>query len=85
LVTDRRRDFYRCATEKMLIYALGRGIETQDMHTIDLIVDKLEAAEGRPSVLLRGIIESPAFQRRGQPADRESPAAQPSQAPIKVK
>jgi hypothetical protein len=85
LVTDRRRDFYRCATEKMLIYALGRGLEAQDMHTIDSIVDKLEAAEGRPSVLLRGIIESPAFQRRGQPADQESPAAHPGRSSTKVK
>jgi hypothetical protein len=64
LVTDRRLDFYRCTTEKMLIYALGRGLDTYDTHTVDEIVDKLEAAEGRPSVLIQGIIESPAFQRR---------------------
>jgi hypothetical protein len=64
LVTTRRFDFYRCATEKMLIYALGRGLEPQDTHTVDDIVAKLEAAQGRPSVLIRGIIEAPAFQRR---------------------
>jgi hypothetical protein len=64
LVTERRLDFYRCATEKMLIYALGRGLETQDTHTVDEIVAKLDAANGRPSVLLNGIIESAAFQRR---------------------
>src|SRR5262249_13496433 len=63
LTTTRRLDFYRCSTEKMLIYALGRGLEPYDTHTIDELVDKLEAAKGRPSVLLRGIIESPAFQR----------------------
>ena len=64
LVTERRLDFYRCATEKLLIYALGRGLETYDVHTVDDIVGKLEAAKGRPSVLISGIIESSAFQRR---------------------
>jgi hypothetical protein len=64
LATERRLDFYRCATEKVLIYALGRGLETYDMHTLDDIVGKLEAAKGRPSVLINGIIESSAFQRR---------------------
>jgi hypothetical protein len=71
LATDRRMDFYRCATEKMLIYALGRGLEPGDTHTVDDIVGKLEAAQGRPSALVRGIIESPAFQRRRpDPQDR---------------
>jgi hypothetical protein len=66
LATDRRMDFYRCLTEKMLIYALGRGLEYTDIQTVDEIVAKLEAAKGRPSVLIRGIIDSPAFQRRGK-------------------
>jgi cytochrome c5 len=64
LTTSRRLDFYRCAAEKMLIYALGRGLEPYDMHTVDELVAKLEAAQGRPSVLIRGILSSPAFQRR---------------------
>ena len=64
LVTQRRLDFYRCATEKMLIYALGRGLEYYDTHTVDSIVGQLDAANGRPSVLISGIIEAPAFQRR---------------------
>jgi hypothetical protein len=69
LVTQRRIDFYRCATEKMLIYALGRGLESYDTHTVDTIVTQLEAAKGRPSVLIDGIIRSPAFQRRRVAAD----------------
>jgi hypothetical protein len=64
LVTQRRLDFYRCATEKMLIYALGRGLEYYDTHTLDTLVGRLDAAHGRPSVLISGIIESPPFQRR---------------------
>jgi hypothetical protein len=69
LTTTRRLDFYRCATEKMLIYALGRGMESYDTHTVDELADKLEAAQGRPSVVIRGIIESAAFQRR-RPLER---------------
>jgi hypothetical protein len=64
LATDRKLDFYRCISEKMLIYALGRGLEPMDSHTIDEIVQKLEASQGKPSVLVSAIIDSPAFQRR---------------------
>jgi mono/diheme cytochrome c family protein len=67
LVTERRLDFYRCVTEKMMIYALGRGLHYQDRYTVDEIVGRLEAGKGRPSVLIRGIIDSPAFQRRRPP------------------
>lgn len=81
LTTTRRMDFYRCAAEKMLIYALGRGLEPYDMHTVDILVDKLEAAQGRPSVLIRGIIASPAFQRRRPLARAETTAAQENDNP----
>jgi hypothetical protein len=71
LATTRRLDFYRCTAEKMLIYALGRGLEPCDMHLIDELVTKLDAAGGRPSVLIRGILESPAFQRRRRVGPQE--------------
>jgi len=35
LATDRKVDFYRCLTEKMLTYALGRGLEYYDVETVD--------------------------------------------------
>lgn len=76
LATTRRLDFYRCATEKMLIYALGRGPEAYDTHTVDELVDRLEAAQGHPSVLIRGLISSPAFQRRRSLARMETSANQ---------
>ena len=52
LATARRRDFYRCLTEKMLTYALGRGLEAGDVDAVDAIVGRLEAGDGRASVLL---------------------------------
>jgi hypothetical protein len=81
LTTTRRMDFYRTATEKMLIYALGRGLEPSDMHTVDELVTKLEAAHGRPSVLIRGIIDSPAFQRRRDGTRVETKAGQEKSDP----
>jgi hypothetical protein len=64
LVNERRHDFYRCLTEKMLTYALGRGLDYYDVESVDAIVDRLEKADGRPSALLEGIIESAPFQKR---------------------
>lgn len=64
LKQNKRRDFYYCITEKMLTYALGRGVEYSDADAVDRIVDQLDRHDGRFSVLLRGIIDSPQFQRR---------------------
>ena len=64
LTHERRLDYYRCLTEKMLTYALGRGLEYYDVHTVDQIVTRLEQENGRFSALLSGIIESAPFQKQ---------------------
>ena len=64
LVKNHRLEFYRCLTEKMLIYATGRGMEYYDMPTIDKIADRLYQSDGRFSVLLYGVIESAPFQEQ---------------------
>jgi mono/diheme cytochrome c family protein len=64
LARERRLDFYRCLTEKLLTYALGRGLEYYDVHTIDTIVDQLEQTGGRSYVLLQGVVQSAPFQNR---------------------
>jgi hypothetical protein len=58
------RDFYRCLTEKLLTYALGRGLEYYDEHTVDQIVERLDASEGKFSTLVTGVIESAPSQRQ---------------------
>lgn len=65
LTGPRRVDFYRCLTEKIMTYALGRGIEYYDEPTIDTIVGGLEADGQRPTIrrIIRGILGSAAFQR----------------------
>jgi hypothetical protein len=64
LVKSHSRDFYRCLTEKMLTYALGRGLDYYDVETVDVIVERIEKNDGRFSAILAGIIESAPFQKR---------------------
>ena len=64
LATEYRDDFYACLTEKLMTYALGRGVDYYDVETIDQIVARLEANDGRFSSLLLGVIESAPFQKR---------------------
>ena len=61
-------DFYRCVTEKMLTYALGRGLEATDEQTLDVIVRRLADSGGKFSVLIQGVIESAPFQKQRNPA-----------------
>ncbi len=64
LVTSRRKDFYRCITEKLMVYALGRGLDYHDENTVDSIVEKLDAQNGRSRVLINAVIQSAPFQKQ---------------------
>ena len=74
LVTKHQADFYRNVTEKLMTYALGRGTEYFDVGTVDAIVDRLLAENGRASLVLTGIIDSAAFQRTRRPAEEKTAA-----------
>ena len=63
LVENRKIDYYRCLTEKMLIFALGRGLEYYDTETVDQIVQQLENNEGRLQTLVTAVIDSAPFQK----------------------
>lgn len=63
IVKQHSREFITCLTEKMLTYALGRGLDYHDVGIVDKIVDRVIADEYRPRALITGIVESPAFQR----------------------
>jgi len=85
LATKHSLDFYRTLTEKLLTYALGRGLEYYDVQTVDQIVDRLVKADGRPSALLMGIIDSAAFQRTRnskEQAKKQEPATDRADARI---
>ena len=59
----RRRDFHRCLTEKLLTYALGRGLEYFDAPAVDRIVADLEK-NGRLATAVLGVVASVPFQMR---------------------
>jgi hypothetical protein len=64
ILVNRHSDaFYRCLAEKLLTYALGRGLEDYDVEAVDRIVKRLEQDQGRFSTLLTGVIESAPFQK----------------------
>ncbi len=57
-------EFSRCLTEKMLTYALGRGLEEYDRCAVDQIVKSLEPGRYRFSALVLLIVKSDPFQKR---------------------
>ena len=65
LKTTRRDEFLRCLAEKMLTYALGRGLESYDRFTVDQIVQQMESNEYRFSALVLAVVDSEAFLMRG--------------------
>ena len=66
ILINRKTQFARCLTEKMLTFALGRGLEYYDRPTIERIVTVLEANDYRFSVLITEIVKSDPFRlRRG--------------------
>ena len=64
LANDRRADFYRCLSEKMLTYAIGRGPEYYDAVTLEKLAQQMEESGGLMLELVMGIVESAPFQKR---------------------
>ncbi len=70
ILKGRKGDFLRCLAEKMLTYALGRGVEYSDRCTVKDIVAAVEEHDYRFSSLILAIVQSDAFQkRRGKRSD----------------
>jgi hypothetical protein len=65
IILAKREDFVRCLTEKMLTYALGRGIEYYDRPTIEKIVGAMPGQDYKMHSLIREIVLSEPFLKRG--------------------
>ncbi len=61
LVEDKKAEFSRCVTMKMLTYALGRGLGVADRCTVSSIVNKLAEEEYRFATLVKSIVTSQPF------------------------
>jgi mono/diheme cytochrome c family protein len=62
--------FLRMFTEKMMTYALGRGVEYYDMPAIRAIVKDVAKDNNRFSRIVLGIVKSPQFQMRVKAKER---------------
>ena len=63
LVTH-KEDFVRTATEKLLTYGLGRGLEFYDYPTVRGIAREASKNNYRISSLIAGVVHSTPFQMR---------------------
>src|SRR5262249_32643646 len=61
LMVSHKEDFVRTFTEKLLAYALGRGIELSDMPVIRKIARDAAQQDDRWSAVIWGIVNSPPF------------------------
>ncbi len=61
-----KEKFARCVTEKMLVYALGRGLEYYDECTLDRIIKELESCDFRFSDLVYLVATSDPFVKQRQ-------------------
>ena len=56
--------FVTTLTEKLMTYALGRGVETADAPTVRTIVAKSKLTDYRFSSLILGVVQSTPFEMR---------------------
>ena len=68
LLAEGHEAFVRTVAEKLLTYALGRGLDHRDAPAVRRIVRELERGGYRWSVLVRRIVGSDAFRMRQVPA-----------------
>ena len=76
ILLNRKRDqFAHCLAEKMLTYALGRGLERYDKCAVDEIAKNLGKDHYRFSALITGVVKSVPFEmRRGDSRKGETAA-----------
>ncbi len=85
LAKNKRDDFIRCLSEKMLTYALGRGLEYYDRTATDKISAQLVQSRFKFSSLILAVVDSLPFQNRRGEGDRSvTPAAAPAAAALSV-
>lgn len=64
VLVEKRNQFTRCLTEKLLIYALGRGLEYYDRRPVMQVQDALAKGDYKFSVLVNEIVKSDPFRKR---------------------
>jgi mono/diheme cytochrome c family protein len=69
--------FVHALTEKLMVFALGRGLNYRDMPAVRAVVRQAEKEDYRFEAIVRGIVASPVFQTRSVPPAPEPRAPHP--------
>ena len=64
ILKQRDEDFRRCLTEKMLTYALGRGLDSSDRQYVADIAKTCQTKGDSLSALIQTIVTSEPFTQR---------------------
>jgi hypothetical protein len=78
---DYSDQFVEVVTEKLLTYALGRGIEYQDMPLVRSIARGARPGGNRVSALVLGVVESQPFQMNMKTPEAPVPSQSVGAAP----
>ena len=78
LLRQKREQFVHCLTEKMLTYALGRGLEPYDKCAVDEITKQLARHNYKFASLIQAVVESQPFEMRRGEEKKLAQAASPA-------
>jgi len=76
-----RTQFTELAVEKLLTYALGRGVDYQDMPLVRAITHDAERGGSHFSALVLGVVNSKPFQMNMKPREAATPTSATAPAP----
>jgi len=64
ILLDRKAQFVRCLSEKLLTYALGRGVEARDRCHVEEIARRASKSGWRFSALVEAVVQSDPFRKK---------------------
>ncbi|MFN9721050.1 MAG: DUF1592 domain-containing protein, partial [Planctomycetota bacterium] len=73
ILRERKDQFSRTFTERLMVYALGRGLEYYDKCAVDQVLKTMKERGNRFSALVEGIVTSDPFLRRSSKREFEIP------------
>ena len=76
IIRNRREQFFRSFTERMMTYALGRGLEYYDKCAVDHALEVMKPRGYKFSSLVEGIVTSDPFLKRSKTREIEQPTGQ---------
>ena len=75
ILRSRQDQFHRAFAEKLMVYALGRGLQYYDRCAVNEVLERMKQQGPRFSVLVEGIVRSDPFLKRSRSRNPELPVA----------